>query len=158
VLEPGIVQSQPTQQQMDAVTVLEAAVRLQNGDLAETAVFQAFSSGLHAVHSQLLIILAEAPWHSRHEDVVRALQQLHSPAAVDALERTAYAVHNYLAYDDGFALARKCTWAPADIGTPEAQQALTRLASGDNAVIASYAQKRLTNWQNELRRKELPLP
>jgi hypothetical protein len=77
---------------------------------------------------------------------------------VDALERTAYAVHNYLAYDDGFALARKCTWAPADIGTPEAQQALTRLASGDNAVIASYAQKRLTNWQNELRRKELPLP
>jgi hypothetical protein len=57
---------------------------------------------------------------------------------VDALERTAHAVHDYLAYDDGFALTRKCTWALADIGTPEAQQALTRLAC-DNSNIASYA-------------------
>jgi len=78
---------------------------------------------------------------------------LRSPAAVDALERTAHAVHGYLAYDDGFALARKCTWALADIGTPEAQQALVRLAACDNSIIASYAQKRLTNWQNEFHRK-----
>jgi hypothetical protein len=35
-------------------------------------------------------------------------------------------------------LHEKCTWARADIGTPEAQQALTRLAC-DNSNIASYA-------------------
>ncbi len=72
---------------------------------------------------------------------------------MDALERTAHVVYDYLAYDDGFALARKCTWAPADIGTPEAQQALTRLSACDNSIIASYAQKRLAKWQDELHRK-----
>ena len=153
MLKFGTVQNQPTQQQIDAVTQLETAVRLQNGDLVETAVFQAFASGLHPLHSPSLIILAEAPWHSRHEDIVRALQQLRSPAAADALERTAHAVHDYLAYDDGFALARKCTWALADVGTLETQQALTRLAACDNPIIASYAQKRLANWQDELHRK-----
>jgi len=52
---------QPTQQQIDAVTQLETAIRLQNGDLVETAVFQASASGLHPLHSHPLIILAEAP-------------------------------------------------------------------------------------------------
>jgi hypothetical protein len=155
VLKSGTVQNQPTQQQIDAVTELETVVRLQNRDLVETAVFQALASGLHPLHSQPLIILVEAPWHSRHEDIARALQQLRSPVAVDALERTAHAVHEYLAYDDSFALARKCAWALADIGTPEAKRALRRLAACDNSIIASYAQKRLTNWQNELHRKRL---
>lgn len=105
MLKSGTVQIQPTQQQIDAVTQLETAIRLQNGDLVETAVFQAYACGLHSLHSHPLITLVEAPWHSRHEDIVRALQQLRSPAGVDTLERTAHAVHSYLAYDDGFALA-----------------------------------------------------
>jgi hypothetical protein len=135
-----------------AAARLESAIRARNPELAESAIFQAFSV-LHPVHVPALILLAEGPWHQRHEDVVRAIQQLRSPDAVDALERTAFSVHEYLAYDEDFSLARKCAWALADIGTPEAQHALGRLAACNNSIIASYAQKRLDNWGDELHRK-----
>ena len=146
------MQRPPTESQIEAVARLESAIRARNPELAESAIFQAFSV-LHPVHAPALILLIEAPWHQRHEDVVRAIQQLRSPDAVDALERTAFSVHEYLAYDEDFGLARKCTWALADIGTPEAQQALGRLAACNNSIIASYAQKRLDNWEDELHRK-----
>jgi hypothetical protein len=81
--------------------------------------------------------VTDAGWHLRQEDIVRALQQLRSPDAIDVLERAAFSIYAHLAYDENFGLARNCTWALADIGTPEAQQALTRLASCDNAVIAA---------------------
>jgi hypothetical protein len=149
------MQIQPTEAQLQAVTRLESAIHLQSGALAEKAVSEAFAVGLHPLYAQYLIFLAEVPWHSRHEDVVLALQRLRSPAAVGALERTAHAVHAYLAYDDGLALARKCTWALADIGTPEAHQALVRLSNCENAIIAGFARKRLNNWQRELKRKGL---
>ncbi len=116
------MQVQPTQLQFEAAKHLESAIRLQNAALVERAVCEAFAAGLHPLYAEFLILLAEAPWHTRHEDVVRALQSLRSPTAVGALERTAHAVHAYLAYDDGLALARKCTWALADIGTPDAHQ------------------------------------
>jgi hypothetical protein len=44
------------------------------------------------------------------------------------------------------ALVRKCTWALADIGTPEAKARLQDLAKSLNAQIAGYAQKRLDRW------------
>jgi hypothetical protein len=138
------MQNEPTQEQVAAAADLADAIRLQDGARAETAIFRTFSR-LHPLHARSLMVLAEAPWHHRHEDVVRALQDLRSPSAVDALERVAPAVYNYLDCDNGFALARRCTWALADIGTPEAHQALTRLAACENPVIASYAEERLTN-------------
>jgi hypothetical protein len=49
VLKFGTVQNQPTQQQIDAVTQLETAVRLQNGDLVETAVFQARPASIRCI-------------------------------------------------------------------------------------------------------------
>ncbi len=149
------MQTQPTQAQIDAASDLESAIRSQDGAFAEDALNRAFHAGLHLVHAQSLIVLAEAPWHSRHEDIVQSLQQLRSPDALAALERTAHARYSYLEYDDLFGLARKCTWALADIGTPEAHQALTRLAACNNSLIAGYARKRLTNWQDELTRKGL---
>lgn len=145
---------QPTESQIEAVERLESALRTQSPELAESAIFQAFSA-LHPLHAPALILLAEAPWHQRHEDVIRALQQLHSPEAVSALERTAFSTYEYLAYDEDFGLARKCTWALADIGTPAAHEALTRLANCNNATIAGYAKKRLDNWGKELPRKGL---
>jgi hypothetical protein len=99
------------------------------------------------------MLLADAPWHFSHEDVVHALQRLRSPEAVGLLERTAFSVHKYQDYDETFGLARKCTWAPADIGTPEARLALARLANCNNSFIAVYAKKRLDQWERELHRK-----
>jgi hypothetical protein len=147
------MQPRPTEAQIHVRECLESAIREQSADLAETAVYQAFKVGLHPIYVPSLVIVADAGWHLRQEDVVRALQQLRSPDAIDVLERAAFSIHAHLAYDEDFGLARKCTWALADIGTPEAQRALTRLASCDNAVIAGYARKRLDNWQKELNRK-----
>ena len=149
----GEMEHPPTESQIEAARRLDSAIRLRNPELAESAICGAFS--LHPIHAPALILLAEASWHQRHEDVVRYLQQLRSPAAVDALERTAFSIHEYLAYDEDFGLARKCTWALADIGTPAAHQALTRLADCNNPTIAGYAKKRLDNWQKELPRKGL---
>jgi hypothetical protein len=150
------MEPEPTESQIEAARRLETAIHVRNSELAESAISGAFSI-LHPIHAPALILLAEAPWHQRHEDVVRALQQLRSSDAVDALERTAFSVHEYLAYDGDFGLARKCTWALADIGTPAAHQALTRLAECNNPTIAGYAKKRLDNWQKELPRKGLAL-
>lgn len=146
------VQPLPTPAQIDLARRLELALSARNPDLVESTVNEA-SSMLHQVHVPALIALAEAPWHHRHEDVVHALQELRSPDSIAALERTAFSTHAYLAYDNNYALARKCTWALADIGSREAQEALMRIAKCGDPTIAAYAQKRLDNWEKELRRK-----
>lgn len=152
-LSDSPMQSQLTPAQIKAATSLASAIDSRSDIAVESAMAEAVDAGFHPVHEQSLIILADAPWHSRHEDVVLALQRLRCPAAVEVLEKTAHATHAYLEYDEDFALARKCTWALADIGTPTAHEALWRLAGSDNSLIAGYAQKRLDNWQKELPRK-----
>ena len=62
---------------------------------------------------------------------------------MDILYSTAMRNFDYLDYDEDFGLARKCTWALADIGTPDAWQKLQNLARSQNEIIAGYAQKRL---------------
>jgi hypothetical protein len=100
-----------------------------------------------------LIALLRATGHKRHEDLARWLQSLRDPRAVDALYESALMKHEYLEYDNSHALARKCTWALADIGTPEAKQKLRLLAKCEDQEIAGYAQKRLDRWEMEFDRK-----
>lgn len=149
----GNIQLPPSEAQKDAANRLDSAMQTQDADQVREGVTRAYAAGLHPIHSALLISLADASWHFCHEDAVFGLQQLKDPAAVAILEKTAFSVHEYLNYDENFGLARKCTWALADIGTPDAHRALTRLAGCDNAVIAGYAKKRLDNWQAESHRK-----
>jgi len=146
-------QSRPTEAQKSAATLLESALQAHDPQLAQDALNATYRAGLHRVHTSALVALAQAPWHFSHEDVVHALQELRSPETVGILEKTAFSVHEYLGYDEFFGLARKCTWALADVGTTEAQQALERIANCDNPVIAGYAKKRLGNWQKEMHRK-----
>jgi hypothetical protein len=143
----------PSQLQIDAITQLEDALRFQDAAQVERALIQAFTAGLHVQMAPLLVVLAEAPWHMRHEDAVSAIQQLRTSEAVDALERVAQTHHAYLDYDDGDGLARKCTWALADIGTPAAYHALVRLARSTNSNLARYATNRITRWDDEGHRK-----
>ena len=67
-------------------------------------------------HLDLLVQLASADWHHKHEDVVSALGQLRSPAAVEALYHAAWWVPDYLDFDESRALAVKAIWALG--GTP----------------------------------------
>ncbi len=132
----------------------------QSGDASSVDCALLIAHGRTA-HRDLVPLLAEllrAPWHYKHEDLARWLQDLRDARAIDALYETALTKHAYLAYDDGHALARKCTWALADIGTPEAEEKLRGLAACGDPVISEYAQKRLDRWQLELPRKASRLP
>jgi hypothetical protein len=100
-----------------------------------------------------MVHLLALPWHHRHEDVIRWLQQARDPRAVEALFEASHVEHGYLAYDEEYGLARKCTWALADIGTREALSKLQNLALSGNPMIAGYAQKRLDRWDAEAHRK-----
>lgn len=103
-----------------------------------------------------LIDLLRSTTHHQHEDLARWLQDLRDPRAVEALYAVALTKHEYLAYDSSHALARKCTWALADIGTVDAEERLRLLARCDDPEIAGYAQKRLDGWTREMGRKGRP--
>src|SRR4051812_74499 len=97
---------------------LDALVRAagsRDPDAVERAVSQAFRQGLAPDFVPVLVDLLGMPWHFRHEDVARALQELKDARAVEPLYRAASACHGYLDYDDSFSLARKCVWGLADI-------------------------------------------
>jgi hypothetical protein len=124
-----------------------------DADAFESALRSAYQAGLSLDLSEVLAAALLMPWHYRHEDLARALQQLRDPRTVDALFHAAFSRHAYLDYDENFGLARKCTWALADIGTAEAKRRLEELAAGENESVAGYAQRRLDRWESEKARK-----
>ena len=136
---------------------LHSVIRAKDGERVELALNECFRAGFTREHVPALVGLLGQPWHTRHEDVVSALQQLKDARAVDALYEEALASYEYLEYDEFYGLARKCTWALADIGTPEAKAKLEALAREDNELIAGYARKRLNQWDAELHRKGTPI-
>ncbi|MES2774267.1 MAG: hypothetical protein V4722_08790 [Bacteroidota bacterium] len=91
----------------------------------------------------LLVNLLQQDWHYKHEDIVSIMQDLRYSDFVDVLYLTALKTFKYLHYDDVLGLARKCTWALSAIDTPYAINKLELLAQSPNALIKSYAQKRL---------------
>ena len=134
--------------------LIEKAYRQQNADDLDAVLVIGAVFGFSADPVPVLCQLLSAKWHQRHEDIVGTLQQLKAPAAVDAVYSAALDRHEYLAYDEFFGLARKCTWALADIGTPDALARLRLLTGNENTVIAGYAQKRIDKWNDERARKE----
>jgi hypothetical protein len=107
----------PTPAQIDALARLEVAIGSKDNLKVESALTHVWTVGLHPEMCGALVRLVEEPWHTRHEDTVSGIQQLRCAGAVPALERVAHAIYEYLDYDEFFGLARKCTWALADIGT-----------------------------------------
>ena len=99
--------------------------------------------GISVLCVDSLIGLLRAPWHTRHEDVAFALECLRDARAIEALFDAATRKFPYLEYDQGHALARKCTWALAKIGTREAIERLQDLAHCGEGVVEAYARKRL---------------
>jgi hypothetical protein len=92
--------------------------------------------------------------HYRYEDIVRLLQEAKDSRAVDTLYKAALVIPEYQEeYDGGAALARKCTWALADIGNAEAYHKLLLLAKSNNPEIVGYAQRRIYLWERDLSRK-----
>jgi hypothetical protein len=133
--------------------LLEEAIVARSASDVESALTLLYQTKAMDGAAPVLIKLLALPWHRKHEDITRLLQQLRDPAAVEALYAAALKKHDYLAYDNSYALARKCTWALADIGTPEAFATLNLLATHRDPVIAQYAQKRIDRWEQESHRR-----
>jgi PBS lyase HEAT-like repeat len=107
------------------------------------ALFLGFVFGFVADHVPVLCDLLKADWHFQHEDIVSAIDTLRDERAVPTLYEAALANHEYLDYDEFYALARKAVWALADIGTESAIEKLRLLDDGDNPVKAAYAIEQL---------------
>ena len=137
----------------DNLQKLYDAIEAKDAERVAAILLEYYRSDYSYEYVPALIKLLGKPWHYLHEDIVRTLQDLRDSRAVDALYKEAHSEYEYLNYDDCFGLARKCTWALADIGTPEAKAKLQLLAHEDNKIVAEYAQKRLDNWEKEQSRK-----
>lgn len=135
-------------------SVLRTAIEAEDADAVEAAL-----GGFHALDMiepddcALLGDLLSLDWHVRHEGIAQILQFARCRQAVPALETRALRVPDYLAWDEGHALARKCVWALADIGSPEARAALERLADCNVEVVRGFARRRLDRWAQEVPRK-----
>lgn len=132
---------------------LENTLARKDSDAIEENLTELFKAGLSIEAGPTLVKILSEDWHSEHEDIVRWLQKIKYPLACETLFSAATKQFSYLDYDECFGLARKCTWALADIGTSEAKAFLLILAEDSNPYIARYAKKRIDNWDNELARK-----
>ena len=87
--------------------------------------------------------LLRQDWHTFHEDIVFSLRWARDSETIDAVYGLAENIPAYLAWDDNFALSRKCTWTLFKIGTPEALAKLRLLAGSKIPAIREFAQERL---------------
>lgn len=101
----------------------------------------------------LLCEIFESDWHTRQEDLASSFQFVKNPITAKSLFRMAFKLTEYDKWSDTFPIQRKCVWALADIGTSEAMNYLKEIESKANKTIASFATKRLQNWESEFRRK-----
>jgi hypothetical protein len=99
--------------------------------------------GITADHLDLLVQLASAEWHHKHEDVATALDHLRVPAAVDALYHLAWWIPDYLDWDDTRGLARKAIWALGKTPGPEAEGVLKLLLDEPDQIVRENAAQQL---------------
>jgi hypothetical protein len=111
----------------------------------------AFSIGLCERYEDILIALAEEPWHLSHEDVAMALDRLRpkSPRAADAFQTLATSSHSYLAYDENYALGVKCIWGLGNMRTVEAVNALGHLLTINNPVFTENVLEQLERIEDQ---------
>lgn len=126
------------------LSLLRDAVDRRDGSDTEYALIVCGVFGItEEDHLELLVQLASAGWHTKHEDVASALDRLRTPAAVNALYHLTQWVPDYLDWDEGRALARKAVWGLAKIPGPEARAALRQLLDDRDEHVRAYAAKRL---------------
>lgn len=97
------------------------------------------------------IALFKEDWHGLHDHIASGFQAGKNPAvAAFMFESVTNGKIPELEYKP---VSRRCTWALADIGTPEAKSYLEKIAQSEDKIIAGFAKKRLDNWDREARRK-----
>jgi len=133
---------------------LATAAAQRDAAAVEAALLLAFHFGFTAEHVPVLSQLVTLDWHTRHQDVAVALEELRAPESIQGLYEAAsktYRALPYLEADGGHSFARKCTWALARINTSEAWQKLELLSQSEDGQVQAYAQKRLGERTRKVR-------
>ncbi|WP_282162851.1 HEAT repeat domain-containing protein [Ulvibacterium marinum] len=89
-------------------------------------------------------------WHNCHEDLAMSLQSIGDPQSIPFLEKAMYLNLEYLDYNDGESLIRKCAYAIADVDTEESLKKLQELSESENPIIRSCAIEQLQRKSTNL--------
>lgn len=106
---------------------LERAALARAADDVEASLTLVFLFGSDPSMLPVLRRLAHESWHSRHEDILRLLEELGGDAVVADLEFLAWAGPDFQVYEGSTALARKTVHSLERVGTSDARTALNRL-------------------------------
>lgn len=91
------------------------------------------------------LLLADS--HELHEDIVLELGLIGDPCAVDAIAKAVRIPFGYLAsWGNLHEFQRKCAYALARIGTPEARIELESLAAHADPFLKEYGKEGLQHW------------
>lgn len=131
-------------------TLLEQAMEQRDGRAMEFAMIMAYYSArtergpkFDPAFLPLFIVLAEADWHTRHEDVLWELDQMRLKTLVDVFYRVALTKHAYAEWDDFSVLGVKCIWGLGNTGTVEAIERLAQLTRCGTPILESNAREQL---------------
>jgi hypothetical protein len=127
--------------------LLHDAIERRDGTDVEMALIIGFTYGFTKDYLEPLLLLSSADWHQRHEDVVTALQDLHTPAAIPAFVHATSWIPAYLDFDESRALARKAIHALGETPGAEAERALAELTGSDDEILRETARRVLQRRQ-----------
>lgn len=130
------------------LTILRRSLKERDPVGVEFGLYLAHRFGISTDYQDVLVALAHADWHERHEDVIDGLAKLRATASVDALFHAATTEYAYRAYDEHNALASKAIIALGRIENQAAISALGELARRGTPAIQSQARTQLKEIEN----------
>jgi HEAT repeat protein len=133
----------------ETVRVLQQARAECSAEDVEIALALIFRYEPSADYVPLLCELLLADFHTRHEDIILALQHAAAPYSIPYLKEAVLLKPRleYLAYDDYGAYSKKCFWALRAIGTPEAIAVIREFTSSEDLVAREQALYRLSKLE-----------
>ena len=135
------------------LTLLRDAVQRRDAEDVEWSLVVCFRFGFSPQHFDLLIELAFAEWHERHEDVASALGGFIAGSFDATVHLAPVWVPQYLAFDDVRALAVKAIWGGGAIpGAPATKGTSTISATAEDGIVARAAMQELDRGPDRLSR------
>lgn len=134
--------------ELDLCKELTIAREAEDAELVDLLLYLSAVVNFDYYDVDILNQLVTAPWHQKHEEIVRLLDHYRQPSSVNPLYKAALLNLDYRDYDEDFILANKCIRALEKIQDQNAIEKMELLAAADNELIRQYAKKHL----NRIRR------
>jgi hypothetical protein len=130
----------------DTIKFLQQARDDRSADDVELTLGLIFRFQPTADYVPLLCELLAADFHTRHEDIIRALQDAADARSIPSLRQAVLLKPKleYLAYDDYGSYYKKCFWALRAVGTPEALAVIREFTVSEDSAAREQAVYRLS--------------